>query len=65
MEKFRVQPQAVCRTLLQTLNTYKPLTSSEEQRIISAIENSGVESAVERVLANLSRNTVKSLLESM
>ena len=65
MKNFRIQPQAVCRTLLANLNQYEPLTAQEEDKIIRAVKSSGVESGVERLLANLSRNTVEKLLASM
>jgi ketopantoate reductase len=65
MKNFRIQPQAVCRTLLANLKTYEPLTPQEEDKIIRAVKTSGVDQAVERLLANLSRNTVEKLLQSM
>ena len=65
MKNFRIQPQAVCRTLLANLKAYEPLSDSEEDKIIRAIDTSGVANAKERLLANLSRNTVEKLLQSM
>ena len=65
MSNFRIAPQAVCRTLLNTLNTYEPLSDMEEDKIIRAVNASGVDDGVERLLANLSRKTVEKLLKSM
>jgi hypothetical protein len=62
MNRFRISPSAVCRQLLTTLKTHKPLTSSEEQRILHAIETSGVENATDRALATLSRSTIEKIL---
>lgn len=62
MEKYRIHPGAVCRQLLTNLKTHKPLTASEERRIIHAIEMSGVVNGTDRLLAGLSRNTLESLL---
>jgi hypothetical protein len=65
MEKLRIHPGAVCRQLLSNLNRHEPLTASEEDRIIRAIENAGVPNGVDRLLAGLSRNTLEKLLGSM
>ena len=65
MSNFRIAPQAVCRTLLATLSTYEPLSDMEEDKIIRAVNASGVDDGVERLLANLSRKTVEKLLKSM
>ena len=62
MAKIRVNPGAVARQLLTHLKTHKPLTASEEGRIIRAIETSGVPNATDRMLASLSRNTIEKLL---
>jgi len=63
MQKLRINPGAVARQLLANLKTHKPLTYEEERRVIFAIENAGVE--VDRVLASLSRNTIKELLNNI
>ena len=65
MANFRVSPRAVCRTILTTLDEYKPLTAREEGQLIYAIENSGVENGVSRMLASLTKNTLKELLKSI
>jgi len=65
MANFRVSPRAVCRTLLTTLDAYKPLSASDEAKLIDAIENAGVENGVNRMLASLSRNTLNKLLKSI
>lgn len=62
MNTLRVAPKAVCRQLLNTLETHKPLTRGEEARILLALENSGVQDATNRMLASLSRNTIENLL---
>jgi hypothetical protein len=65
MQHLRIHPGAVCRQLLANLRKHEPLTASEEERIIHAIENAGVPDGVDRLLAGLSRNTLEQLLGSM
>ena len=62
MRNLRINPGAVARQLLANLKAHKPLTSDEEIRVIFAIENAGVD--VDRMLAHLSRNTIKELLNN-
>ena len=62
MRKLNLHPGAVARQLLVNLKTFKPLTQSEEDRIIEAIENAGVQNGTDRMLAHLSRNTLENLL---
>lgn len=65
VKKFRINPGAVCRQLLQNLKPHKQLTTSEEQSILRAIESSGVPNATERMLASMSRNTITKILENI
>ena len=65
MKQFTLHPGAVARQLLVNLKAYKPLTASEEGRLIAAIENAGVENGVDRMLASLSRNTLNKILKSI
>jgi hypothetical protein len=58
----RVAPKAVCRQLLTNLNGYEPLSKSEEQRIIAAIQNARVQNGIDRLLAGISRNTLEQIL---
>ena len=62
MEKLRVSPGAVARTLLRNLDKFDPLSPREEATIIHAIENAGLD--VNRMLAHLSRNAIKEILKS-
>ena len=63
MANLRINPKAVCRNLLTTLDAYKPLSANDEDKIIRAIESTGI--TTERVLATLSRNTLKEILKSI
>ena len=63
MEKLRINPGAVARTLLHNLDEWKPLSDSEERKLIFAIENSGIN--VDRMLAHISRNAIKELLDNI
>ena len=66
MAKLRINPGAVARQLLANLTAHKPLTSTEESRIIRAIENySGVPDGVDRMLATLSRGAIERLLAEL
>jgi hypothetical protein len=65
MNKLRINPGAVARQLLTNLKGHKPLTPSEEHRIIDAIESSGVQDGVTRMLAGLSRNAIEKMLAEM
>jgi hypothetical protein len=62
MRKLRINPGAVCRQLITNLKTHKPLTASEERRILDAIDRCGVPDGTDRMLAKLSRNTLEKLL---
>jgi hypothetical protein len=65
MHKFRIQPQAVCRTLLGNLDKFKPLTASEEATVLSALKSTGIDSCTDRLLAGLSRNTLREILRNI
>ena len=65
MAKIRVNPGAVCRQLLTHLKAHKPLTESEEERILFALKNCGVPKATDRMLASLSRGTLNELLKNI
>ena len=63
MEKLRVSPGAVARSLLRNLDKFDPLSPREEAAIIHAIESQNID--VNRMLAHLSRNTIRELLDNM
>ena len=63
MRKFTLHPRAVCRNLLTNLEDYPTLSEKDEQRVIRAIESTGI--TTERVLAFLSRNTLKEILKNI
>jgi hypothetical protein len=63
MAHLRINPKAVCRSLLTTLDAYKPLSATDEDRVIHAIKTTGI--STERVLAALSRNTLKEILKNI
>lgn len=62
---IRVAPHAVCRQILANLQTHKPLTENEVERILIAVENTRVADAVERLLADTSRNTLVAVLDKI
>jgi hypothetical protein len=63
MTKLRINPVCVARTLLHNLKDYAPLTLLEERQIMLAIESTGI--SADRLLADLSRNTINKLLENL
>ena len=63
MRKIRLHPGAVTRQLLANLKRFDPLTDTEEQRVIDAINATGI--STERVLATLSRNTLTEILKNI
>ena len=65
MAKFTLHPGSVARQLLTNLEGIKPLSAKDEAAIIRSIESSRVPNATDRMLAQLSRNTLKALLEHM
>ena len=65
MAKLRINPGAVCRQLLTNLKTHKALSEEDERKLIHAIESTMIPHAKDRLLASLSRNTIKSLLNNM
>ena len=65
MAKFTLHPRSVARQLLTNLEGIKPLSAKDEAAIAYAVENhSGVEDAVDRMLASLSRNTLEEFLKA-
>ena len=65
VKRFRISPAATARTILASLDDYKPLSNEEERAIIRAIESTPVSNSVERMLAGLSRNTLEQLLANL
>ena len=65
MANLRINPKAVARTLLTRLDDFKPLSASEEDRIIAAIKSTNIHDSVDRMLAGLSKNAIKSLLADL
>ena len=63
MRQLRLNPKAVCRTLLQRLDEYQPLSATDEDRVLRAIESTGINP--DRVLASLSKNTLKEVLRNI
>jgi len=57
----RVAPAAVCRQLITNLDRHKRLNPQEQATVLLALKNTGIE--VDRVLADLSRQTAQSLLK--
>ena len=60
---YRVAPAAVCRTLLENLDIHKRLNDNEQAEVLIALAKTGIK--VERVLADLSRNTIRRVLSEM
>jgi len=48
--------------LLAHLEETKPLSNTEEREVMRAIESTGIPNGVDRMLASMSANTLKSLL---
>jgi len=65
MQQFRIHPKAVCRKLITALEDQKPLSNVEERKVIRAIESTGIPNGVDRMLAGLSVNTLKTLMGQM
>ena len=63
MAHMRINPKAVCRSLLTRLDAYKPLSATDEYKLATAIKTTGI--STERVLASLSRNTIKEILKEI
>jgi hypothetical protein len=51
--------------MLANLREHDPLTQKEEERILHAIESAGVQGAAVRLIAQLSANTLRSVLEKI
>ena len=65
MNNLRINPAAVLRAYLSRLDRYETLSREEKRDIYTALSKSGVKDAVERLLADQSTVTVKSLLAHM
>ena len=63
--RLRISPAAVARQLITQLDTHKALSPSDERKIIAAIDNAGVQDGVNRMLANLSRQTLNRLIKEI
>ena len=65
MRKFTLHPRSVCRNLLTRLEGIKPLSAQDEARILRSIESTDIPDGVDRMLAGLSRQTLKELLKNI
>lgn len=65
MNRFRIQPSAVCRTLLGKLSNYKPLSAKEEAQVLSALKSTGIPHVHDRLFAGMGRNTVREILKNI
>jgi len=65
MNRFRIHPQAVCRHLLGRLNKVKPLSASEQKRVLSALKSTGIPSVTDRLIAGMGINTVQEILKKI
>ena len=65
MTRFTLHPRSVCRQLITQLEGVKNLSGEDEAKIIRAIESTGIENGVNRMLALLSKNTLNELLKSI
>jgi len=59
----RVAPSAMLRQKIVNLDTYRPLTKSEQAIVLSALQKTNI--GIDRILANLSRQTMKTILEEI
>ena len=59
----RVQPAAVCRQLIANLEKSKRLDKSEQAAVLHALEKTGID--VNRILANISKQALKTLLSEI
>lgn len=55
MNRLRIAPQAVARSLLDNYGKQKPLSKEEAERIQLALENSGVDEATTRLTAGFAK----------
>jgi hypothetical protein len=62
---MRVAPKAVCRSLLTRLDSYQPLSASEETAVLSALKSTQIPDVTDRMLAGLSRSTLQEILKSL
>lgn len=65
MNNLRVNPAAVLRTYLSRLDRYEPLSREEKREIYTALSKLEIRDAVERLLADQSKFTIKHLLAHM
>jgi len=58
-----VHPSAICRQKLAQLDRHKTLSPAEQRQVHSALQKTGIK--VERVIASISKNAIKSVLKDM
>ncbi len=63
MKVFRVHPRSVCLNLLTGLDEFETLDSAEQVKVLTALKNTGLD--VQRVLADLTRNTIKTVMTQL
>ena len=59
----RVAPSAVTRQMIANLENHKRLTQNEQATVLHALQKTGI--TVDRILANLSRQTLTELLKAI
>jgi len=65
MKQFTLHPGAVARQLIANLKAYKPLSKEDSDKVLDAIKSTGIPDVEDRMLADLSRDTLKALLKSI
>ena len=63
MNRLRISPQAVARSLLSVFDSQQPLSKSEAERVHLALENCGVHDAESRLSAGFIRVALKAVTE--
>jgi len=63
MEMLRVNPKAVCLSLLANLERHKRLNPQEQSAVLLALQKTGI--SVDRVLANFSREAIEAVQKSI
>ncbi len=59
----RIHPKSVCRSLLANLNSHTKLDTEEQSIVLNALKNTGI--GTDRILANLSREAIKTVMDNI
>ena len=62
-DNVNIHPKSVCRTILANLDSHKRLSKSEQSAVLHALKKADIDP--DRVIADLSRNTINLLMQSL